>query len=167
MITEEKLPAKGWSAFGGKKIKIAALIVGLVIIILGSFSTGVFVGLMKARFSSKFGENYERNFTGSRMGEGRSGFMREFSGRDFRNAHGISGTIVSISDNNLIIKDRDEKENTVSVNDKTIIKNGRDTIKIGDLKTDERIVILGKPGDSGTVNADLIRVFDANANVGR
>lgn len=145
-----------------QKFKIAALIVGLFIIILGSFSTGVFVGLMKARFSSKFGENYERNFTRSRMGEGRSGFMREFSGRDFRNAHGISGTILSISDNNLIIKDRDNKENTVTVTDKTIIKNGRDTIKISDLKTDENVVALGNPGDNGTVNADLIRVFDGN-----
>ena len=63
-----------------------------------------------------------------------------------------------------VIKDRDNKENTISVNDKTIINLGRDTIKIGDLKNDENVVVIGKPGDNGVINADLVRVFDKGIN---
>jgi hypothetical protein len=151
-----------------KGFKIAAIAVGAFIIVLIIFGSGVAVGLHKARFSYKFGENYERNFTGPGMGGpgGPMGMMREgfrnFEGRDFRNAHGLAGTIVSITDNNIIIKDKDNKENTVAVSDKTIIKSGRNDIKIGDLKNDEQVVVMGKPGDNGVINADLIRVFNGN-----
>jgi len=31
----------------------------------------------------------------------------------------------------------------------------------GILKNDERIVVIGNPSDNGVVNADLIRVFNA------
>jgi hypothetical protein len=86
-------------------------------------------------------------------------FPRNIEGRDFRNAHGIAGTIISIADNNLIIKDRDNKENTVAVTDKTIIKDHMVDVKISDLKANDQIVVMGTPNDQGIVNADLIRVF--------
>lgn len=154
-----------------KKFKVAAIITGSVAIALVIFTAGVNVGFRKAKFSFKFGENYERNFMGPRPGvdkpmnpNGPMGIMREqirnFEGRDFRNPHGISGTIISISDNSLVVKDKDNKESTVSVDNKTAIKSGRDDIEIGDLKTEEQIVVIGKPGDNGVINADLIRVFD-------
>ncbi len=146
-----------------KTFKIVTAIVGLFLIILVSFAGGVAVGLHKAKFSYAFGQNYERNFMGPRAGEkgpgSLLGILRDFSGRDFRNAHGIAGTIISISDNNLVVKDKDNKENTVVVTDKTIIKNGRNDIQLGDLKQDEQIVVMGQPGDNGVVNAALIRVF--------
>ena len=149
-----------------KKFKIASIIVGAFLIILVVFAAGIAVGLMKARFSYRFGENYERNFIGPRMmNRGFSGMMGGFEGRNFRNAHGLAGTIISISGNNLIVKDRNGQENTVAVSDTTIIKSGRDTIKITDLKNDEQVSIIGKPSDNGVVNADLIRVFETN-NIG-
>ncbi|PJA87197.1 MAG: hypothetical protein CO141_00675 [Candidatus Moranbacteria bacterium CG_4_9_14_3_um_filter_42_9] len=156
-----------------KNLKTAAIVVGSLFAILVIFAAGVAVGLKKARFSADFGRNYERNFLGSRFDQdrgmpGRSGpiggMMREFSGRDFRNAHGISGTIISITENNLIIKDRDNKENTVAVTDKTVIKKGRDNAQLSDLKQNDQVVIIGKPGDNGVINADLIRVFNNPIN---
>lgn len=45
--------------FKSKSFKIAALVVGFAIIALLSFGGGVAVGLHKAKFSYKFGENYE------------------------------------------------------------------------------------------------------------
>ena len=152
-----------------KKFKIAVIAVGSLLFALIIFSGGVFVGFHKAKFSYNWGKNYERNFMGQKMSDrGPMGMMKEgfrkFEGKDFRNAHGLAGTIISIADNNIIIKDKDNKENTVAVSDKTIIKSGRDDIKIGDLKNDEQIVIMGKPGDDGVINADLIRVFDNNNN---
>lgn len=161
--------------------KIAAAFVGVLILMLGSFATGIFVGLHKARFSYSWGENYERNFLGSRQGPGpgmmggrgpmMGGFlpnpgnmMRQFEGRGFRNAHGLAGSILSISGNNLVVKDRDNKENTVAVTDQTIIKRGQDTLKLADLKANDQVVLMGNPGDNGVLNATLIRVFNNPTN---
>lgn len=155
-----------------KSFKIAAIITGSIIMALVIFTAGVNVGFHKARFSYNFGENYEKNFMGPRpemMGfQGPMGMMREkarnFEGRDFRNPHGISGTIISVSENSIIIKDKDNRESSVSVDDKTAIKLGRDDIKIGDLKVEEQIVVIGKPEDDGVISADLIRVFEKKAD---
>ncbi len=155
------------------KFKIAVAVVGVILIAFVSFAAGLGVGFKKARFSYKFGENYERNFMGPRLGQkdlgkkgGPLGMMREkfkdFEGRGFRNAHGIAGTIISLTDNNIVIKDKDNKENTVAITDKTIIKLGRDDVKIGDLKNDQQVVVMGNPGENGVINADLIRVFNSN-----
>ncbi|MDD3486948.1 MAG: DUF5666 domain-containing protein [Candidatus Moranbacteria bacterium] len=155
-----------------KKFKLVAVLLGFVLVALVSFAGGVGVGLHKARFSYNFGENYERNFVGRPFpggpesdmmrGEGPVGMMRDFEGRGFRNGHGIAGTIVSVADNKIVLKDPDGQENSVTVNEKTLIKRGQDTISVNDLKNDDRIVVMGRPGDDGTVNADLIRVFDNN-----
>lgn len=145
-------------------MRVAAIVVGSVVVALVIFAAGVSVGTHKARFSGKFAENYERNFMGPERGlmgpmGGPGMFMREFEGRGFRNAHGIVGEIISISDNKIVIKDPEDQENTITVDDGTIIKRGRDSIKITDLKNDEKIAVMGKPGDDGAVKADLIRVF--------
>ena len=150
-----------------KKFKIAALVVGALILALVSFAGGVAIGFHKAKFSYKFGENYERNFTGHESagmmgGRGSQDMMGDFGGRGFRNGHGIAGAIISVADNKIVIKDRNGQENTISVSDQTLIKRGQSTISVNDLKNDEQIVVMGKPGDNGTINADLIRVFDNN-----
>ncbi len=151
-----------------RSFKIAALAVAFILAILLSFEGGVKVGSHKALFSCRWGENYERNFIGSRQSLGRSEFMgsmmRGFEGRDLRNAHGLAGTIISIADNNLIVKDKDNKENTVAVTDQTLIKSKRENLKLEDLKQDDQIVVVGNPGDNGVVNASLIRVFNNNEN---
>jgi hypothetical protein len=157
-----------------KYFKITLGMVGCLIAGAVIFAAGVYVGQHRAKYSYQWGANYERNFMGGgRMGEERSsggpgqgslggprGMVRDFQGQGFRNGHGLAGTIVSITDNNIIVKDPSGKENTVAVSDKTLIKNGQADLKITDLKNEERIVIIGKPGESGMVNADLIRVFN-------
>ncbi len=159
------------------KFKIAAGVVGVLLVIFISFAGGVAVGLHKAKFSYQWGQNYERNFMGFGPGGGpmmgnndnHGGMLnlpRDIEGRGFRNAHGLAGTIVSISGNNLIVKDRDNKENTIVVSDKTIIKDRATDLKIADLKANEQIVVMGTPNnDQGVVNADLIRVFPNNPNI--
>lgn len=159
MSAQEVLKSKGF--------KTAAIVVGVFIIALVSFGAGVGVGLHKAKFSYKFGENYERNFIdgpfqvpgGMMENRGPRAMMPDFEGRGFRNAHGIAGDIISVADNKIIIKDRDGQENTISVDDRTLIKRGPDTISINDLKNEDEIVVMGRPGDDGMISADLIRVF--------
>ena len=162
--------------FRGKSFKGVVFFGVSIVMLLGVFALGVRVGERRAHYSSSWGANYERNFLrgpGGMMGgdfergalrghedDWGPGMMRDFGRRDFRNGHGVAGIIVSVSDNMIVIKDADGKENTVAVNDKTIIKNGRDSINVGDLKNNQRIVIIGNPGDNGVVQADLIRVFE-------
>ena len=159
-----------------KYFKTGLGILGCLIAAAVVFAAGVHVGERRARYSYQWGANYERNFVGgpdrimnggperfdSQLGgpAGPMGMARNFGGQNFRNGHGLAGTIVSITDGNIIIKDPSGKENTVAVGDKTLIKNGQADLKITDLKNDERLVVIGKPGDNGIINADLIRVFN-------
>ncbi|MDP1833959.1 MAG: hypothetical protein Q8L11_03430 [Candidatus Moranbacteria bacterium] len=160
-----------------KTFKTIAAVVGVFLVAVVSFGTGVAVGLHKARFSADFGRNYERNFMGERFDGGPAPMggprffdgskypdkmMRQLEGRDLRNAHGLAGTVISVTDNNIIVKDKDNKENTVVVNDKTLIKSRQDDLKVSDLKADDQIVVMGSPDDNGVVNASLIRVFNNN-----
>lgn len=159
-----------------KYFKATFSVVAIITFTAIVFASGVEVGLHKARYSYQWGANYERNFEGSGRGESGSrgmrggdrdegpfGMMGNFGGRDFRNSHGVSGTIISTNDNTIIIKDRDGKENTIQTDDKTIIKSGRSDIKVGDLTVDQQIVVMGKPDEKGVINAQLVRVFDNNS----
>ncbi len=151
-----------------KAVRVSAMVVGIALLVLVIFGGGVAVGLHKAKFSYAWGENYERNFTGGPrvMGMMPPSFRPgdEFGGRGFRNGHGISGTVLSVSGNSVVIKDRNNNENTVSVTDKTVIRRAQDTLTLSDLKKDDRVVIVGSPGNTGTVNADFIRVFNNNGS---
>lgn len=161
--------------FNSKAVRISTITVGVLLVALLSFAGGAAVGFHKARFSYAFGENYERNFIqGNRFDRDanapRGNMMnnRIPDSRDLRNAHGVAGEILSISDTSIVIKDRDGKENTLSILPTTIIKNGRDTIALSDLKTGMEIVVIGKPSDTGTINAEFVRIFtgDFGANRG-
>ena len=157
--------------FKSHKYKVLLLVIGFIIVGLGSFAIGLRVGFDKARFSYKWGENYERNFIGPKQGNfqggfdgpgrmigaGRGGFG--MMGEGFRNGHGIGGDIISISDSSLVIKDELNNENKVNVTDKTIIKMFGEDLKLSGLKQDQRVVVMGRPNDSGSIDALLIRVF--------
>lgn len=142
--------------------------------VVGSFLGGMAVGFHKARFSYDWGERYEKQFMGygrgdegrgkegrhaSMMGRGMAGRLGE--GRDFRNGHGAAGEILSIGDDGhtFTIKNPDNNESTVRVQDATLIRSGRDTVQLGDIKVGDRVVVFGKPGDEGVVLADFMRVF--------
>ena len=124
-----------------KSFKIIALAVGAVILLLLVFGTGVKVGTLKAHYSYKLAENYHRNFG------------------DFINAHGTSGLIIKIDGSTLIVKSGDNVEKTILISDQTTITSRRKTIKAGDLKVDDRVVIIGSPNEQGQIEAKFIRLF--------
>lgn len=144
------------------QFEITVKILGIIVMALVIFAVGVWVGFEKARFSLKWGENYEKNFAGPPPPEHPEKFLKRAEGRDFRNAHGLSGTIISITDNKLVIKDLDEKENTVMVVEKTVIKYGRENYQLNQLKNGDKVVVLGRPDKDGVIEAELIRIFPGN-----
>lgn len=140
--------------FHSKAFKISFVVIAVVIAALLIFKLGVFVGYRKANFSYRWAENYHKNFGGPR-----EGFFNDFYDRDFIDGHGMSGLVMKIDGNVLIIKDRDNTEKTVTISDQTVIRVNRDTIKITDLKIDDRIVIIGSPDNQGQIEAKFIRVM--------
>ena len=149
-----------------KKFKVAAVICGVFLCALVIFSLGISVGMHKGKFSCNWGKNYEKNFMGQFGDRDNHGFMpappMDFGNKGFRNAHGLSGSIISVADNKIIIKDNNNQENTIAVTDKTLIKSQQSDLKITDLKNGDQIVVMGQPDSSGVINADLIRVFIIN-----
>ncbi len=160
--------ALGGSASGGqsKKIRVTLIAIGVLIILLVVFQVGMAVGFRKANFSFKWGENYHRNFGGPRSGFLEDFVRNDFMGKDFMAGHGVFGQIIKIdiSTNSeqiatIVIKGSDNAEKIVSVKDDTAINRFREKIKVGDLKIDDQIVVIGEPNDSGQIEAKLIRVM--------
>jgi hypothetical protein len=138
-------------------VVIIIVLFGLALLV-GVFTLGAAVGYRKARFSYAWGENYSRNFGGPREGF-MGNFAKDFSGRDLIDAHGTFGQVMKIDGSMLVIKGPDNVEKSVLIKDDTTIQRLRETIKLGDLKTDEYIVVIGRPNDSGQIEAKFIRVM--------
>jgi len=138
------------------------VIIGLVgfVVLIFIFGAGVKVGTTKARHSYRWAENYHRNFGGPRGGF--LGGLKDFPQGEFINAHGVFGSIIKIEGNTIIAKAKDDVEKTVIVSDGTIIKEGRERVKLSDLKVGEEVVIIGSPNKEGQIEAKLIRVFDGS-----
>jgi len=163
METNEKISdsiAKKLAGAAHSRIfKITTAAVLFLIIITGVFGLGMAVGYRKANFSYNWGENYHRNFGGPR-----NGFFRQMPmmfGNDFISAHGTTGLIIKIDGNNLVVDGNNTPEKIVVVSDKTIIRNGQQDIKLGDLKIGELVVVVGNPNAGGQIEAILIRVFNS------
>jgi len=140
--------------FESKNFKGALIGVGAFIAVLLIFGAGMAIGFKKADFSFRWGDNYHKNFGGPR-----GGFFKDFTGRDFIEAHGVFGQIIKIDGQMIIIKGQGNVERLVVVKDTTIINRGRETIKISDLKVDDSVVIVGQPNASGQIEAKLIRIM--------
>ncbi|MDD4290436.1 MAG: hypothetical protein PHH83_04200 [Patescibacteria group bacterium] len=151
--------------FESKTFKIITGILLILVIFLLGFQLGTMIGFRKANFSYKWGENYHRNFAGPR-----DGFMRDMGmmgpgNKEFIEPHGTIGEIIKIDNQNIIIKGRDNVEKIIKVKDETVIKKLNTDVKIGDLKINDLIVILGSPNDLGQIDAKLIRIMPKPENI--
>lgn len=126
---------------------------GLVLILL-VFQLGTFVGFLKAKHSYAWGEKYFENLVGPNQGS-----FQNAVGGDFLQPHGVMGDILKIDNQNIVIKGQDDIEKIIIVDDKTAIKNQRETILISGLRQGENIVVIGDPDDKGQIKASLIRVL--------
>lgn len=142
-------------------LTVAAIVTGVILVAIGSFAFGFSAGLHKARFSYRFGENYERNFMKAGRQEMREQVIQKMDGKLFRSGHGVAGEIISISEGSVIVSGPEGQENSIVISGTTIIMEGGEKISLTDLAAGERIVVLGKPGDDGSIQADLVRVFPA------
>lgn len=127
--------------------------IGALLLLLLVFKAGEIVGYKKATFSYRWAENYHRNFGGPREGI----FRPQEPG--FINAHGISGSIIKIDGDTLLLKGQDGMEQTVHTSPNTTIRRGRKSLLLTDLHIDDHIVVVGEPDTQAQIEAKFIRVF--------
>ena len=142
-------------ALQSKKFKRVIAIFGIAVLVLVVFAIGMEVGYMKAGFSYRFGDSYYRSF-----GESGPHPMGLVPG-DVSDAHGVNGTIVSVTLPTLIIADSDHTEKVVRIDDDTVIRELRNTITSSDLSVGDTIVIIGNPNPDSEIEAKFIRVLPA------
>lgn len=140
-----------------KMFRTGVIVAGVLLVALVSFSSGVAVGLHKARFSYAWGEKYEQRFMG---GPGPMRGMGIPDGQGFRNPHGTLGEVVSVSGDILLVKDWENQESTVRISEQTVIMKQRERISASQLVAGEKIAVVGKPGNDGAVAADFVRVLE-------
>lgn len=123
-------------------------IIGIVIVALLIFQTGVFVGYHKAAFSYRWGQEYYHTFGGHR----------------FPSSHGAIGKIIKVDLPTFIMEGPDKTEQVVLTTDTTIVRRFRDVIKPSDLKPDDYVVVIGSPNDKSQIEARFIRLVPAPQN---
>ncbi|MFZ2522224.1 MAG: hypothetical protein WAX44_04565 [Minisyncoccia bacterium] len=135
---------------------------GIAIVALVIFQTGVSVGFRKATFGHRLGDNFERNFKDPRGGN--FGFPGMPGGMDMPSGHGAVGKIVSIALPLVVVAGPDNLEKTLIISEDTEIREFRDVITKDKLKVGNFIIVLGTPNDLGQIIAKLIRLAPAPMN---
>lgn len=144
--------------FQSKTFHVSLIIIGAFVILLLVFEAGTFAGYHKSKFSCRWDENYMRNFTGPHKGAMKE-FGKEFSGKQFLNAHGVAGSVVKLDGDTFVLKGIDGAEKIVLLTEKTVINRFKETISPAELEVDDNLVIIGSPNDAGQIEAKLIRIM--------
>lgn len=132
-------------------------VLAAIVIFFIAFGLGVSVGYQKAIFSSEWGRNYERNFSGMPP----RGIIPGMAGNMPQNMHGAAGTVIDVSDSGMSVKDDDNDEQSIIVASDTVIKKMNATVSLGNIIIGDRVVVIGVPNSNGQVEARFIRVFPA------
>ena len=137
-----------------KNVRAVIIGIGVLILVLGILRIGISIGEHRARFAGEFGQNYERNFLGSRgmMGSGYFGGM-------VPGGHGATGNILSINLPQIIINGPDNLEKTVLIGTSTVLRQFQQNIAGSQLKVGDFVVVIGNPDNNGQIEAGLIRVM--------
>jgi len=138
-----------------KIVRDIIIIIGIIIAVLCILFVGMNIGEHRARFAGQFGNNFERNFMGSRGSMiGDVNFGRMIPG-----GHGAVGEILSINLPQMIITGSDNLEKTILVGTSTVVRQFQENIQSTQLKTGDFVVIIGNPNDNGQIEAKLIRIM--------
>jgi len=142
-----------------KVFSIVMYILGVLFILVLVFQAGMIAGFRKASFGRDWGENYSKNFgSPHKMPQMMGGGFGDFG--NLPNAHGAIGKIIKVELPTIVVlDDKDNTEKVVLLDDKTEIREMRDSVKKENLKIDDHIVVIGTPNSSGQIEAKLIRLL--------
>lgn len=159
----ETAEAASYDLTRSKTFRLWGAVIGSALALILTFAAGVFVGLEKADFSYKWGENYYRNIVGFTPPPV-PGIRIKFNlptDSDYMNAHGILGKVIKINGNTITITDDDGTEINVLGSNQTIVARDRTNISFSDIQINDNLVIIGSPDNLGQMQAKLIRVINS------
>ncbi len=138
-----------------------AVIIGAMALLFFGFLGGQAFERIHIRHYMSWQDNYQRNFFGGR------GFDEHFDRRGFvpppLQAHELLGKILSVNDNQITVQDVSGMEQFVFITNSTVIRRDGSTASKNDLQIDTQIAVFGRPNGQGQIEAQLIRILDANA----
>ncbi len=128
--------------------------VGELAVLLLVFRVGEVIGVERANFNSGWAANYGRLF-----GEPRPGFFDESGALPPVPAFGNAGTVLSIGNGDIVIRDAGNNEKTITVSSSTPIREGLNEIMMANIPPGAQIVVIGAPDAQGQIVAHFVRVF--------
>lgn len=141
------------SCTSNKSLVVLLAVLGILVI------GGSALAASKIAFGRFHNSNRLKNNIGfagnSRYGETGRGMMGQRGNFHARGA-GLSGSITAINGNNITIKDSNNKEYTVVVQDSTSIRNSGGIAKLSDLQVGNKVSVRGPSNSSGQVTANTI-----------
>ncbi|MDE2213317.1 MAG: hypothetical protein KGJ34_02175 [Patescibacteria group bacterium] len=124
-------------------IRTLLWILGGLILLFLSFQIGVIAGMHRAsqRFGGPFGYT---GFSSSAMMIG---------------GHGTVGTISSVSLPRFVLATRSNESQGILISSSTVIRDSEGNASSSALSTGEQVVVIGTPDQSGTIDAELVRIM--------
>ncbi len=138
-----------------QSLKLVVLVLLAFVAVLIVLRIGMFVGYQRAEYSFHWGDQYHQMFGGPAKG-----FLDDFDGHGFVDAHGLFGEVLEVRGNEIAMRDKDGTEKIVITTPETVIRRQMQTLTLHQVVPQMRIVIIGEPDDDGRVEAKMIRVFD-------
>lgn len=137
---------------------IKGIIVGIValIVLLGVFQLGMFVGSHKAGFAFDRYDFYNNMPGGGPPSHGQMGLPLPGT----FDPHGAVGSVISNDGKRMVLKGLDGSEKIIIYSTSTEIQNGPNVIKASDISENKRVVVFGNPDDKGQIEAKFIRLLD-------
>ena len=115
------------------------------------------MGHRRAFFESRWGENYQRNFGGP---EG--GFMGSLPRGDSPNSSGAFGKVIGVGSSTLIVVSSEGTEKAIVLKEGTVIERFRNRIAAKDIAVGDYVVVIGRPNESGQIEADFVRAMPSS-----
>ncbi len=142
-----------------KRILVAVLV---LLVALGIFQAGVFVGYKKASVHYRIGEQYYGQMMrkGDRPRGDKSGqMMRGMMPPVFPGTNGIVGEVVSVGTSSIVVADPNGIEKVVLIGTTVPVKRFKEKIKVSEVNAGDRVVIIGASSATGEIQAELVRVM--------
>jgi len=140
-----------------KKYHTLFLVLGFLVIAVGAFFGGMkYQENKQPNFQSQFGNNETTGMMRSGNGTTRTGNNQMMSGA--RNNSGfrpVNGEIISADDKSITVKLTDGSSRIIFFSDKTTINKATQAIS-SDLKTGEKVMVVGQQNADGSVTAQTI-----------
>lgn len=125
------------------KVSMVMYGIGILLVAIIIFQTGMIVGRGKESIMNEQKERYPLN-------------------QPLPTAHGTAGKIISISLPTILVADEDHTEKIILLREETIIRSLRASLLANELSINDYIVVIGTPTTKGYIQANLIRVLPKN-----